>query len=383
MIYVRVPGQYIGGMKLCHVSDSHLGAGDNHPRRAPSGLTVRQEDIIRSFSEAVDRIIEIKPDVCIHSGDIFHAVRPTNRIMAIAGQQLYRLAVEAGIPTVIIAGNHDAPKQPHIGAALEVFEQIDNLYVAARGEMVRFDIAGAAFFAVPHCLTTDSLKEQLARCIPDPEVSHNIMILHGVAAGMPEFSMADLGEQELPVDLMDRFDYTALGHFHNFCQVGSKAWYAGSTERLSQSERESPKGFVTVEFDPLAVELVEVATRPMVDLETINAEGKRGDQLAEVIRERLRAVDSSDKIVRIKVEGVSPETLKTLPADTLAELKQKAYALDIRFEKRKDEAAETLDRPALGQLDKSFQQYLETVDLSGFDRERLLKEALRYLSSTE
>jgi len=370
-------------MKLCHISDSHLGAGDNHPRRAASGLTVRQEDIIRSFIEAVDRIIEIRPDVCIHAGDLFHAVRPTNRIMAIAVEQLHRLASQHQIPTVIIAGNHDAPKQPHIGAALEVFEQIDNLYVAARGEMVRFTLAGSAFFALPHCLTTESLKQQLARCIPDTEVEYNVLIMHGVAAGMPEFSMADLGEQELPVEVMDRFDYTALGHFHNFCQVASKAWYAGSTERLSQSEREAAKGFLTVELSPLRVKLHEVTTRAMVDLETINAAGKRGDQLAEIIKERLEAIESSDKIVRVKVEGVSPETLKTLPAETLAELKQKAYALDIRFEKEKDDTAETLDRPAIGQLDKSFTQFLETVDLSGFDRDRLVREALKYLTAPE
>lgn len=370
-------------MKICHVSDSHLGAGDNHPRRAPSGLTVRQEDIIRSFAEAVDRIIEIKPDVCIHSGDLFHAVRPTNRIMAIAVEQLHRLASQSGIPTVIIAGNHDAPKQPHIGAALEVFEQIENLHVAARGEMVRFDLAGSAFFALPHCLTTQSLKEQLARCRPDPGVTHNILIMHGVAAGMPEFSMVDLGEQELPLEVMERFDYTALGHYHNYCQVAPRAWYAGSTERLSQSEREAAKGFLTVELDPLRVSLEEVTTRSMVDLETIDAAGKRGDQLAGIIRERLDQIGTADKIVRVKVEGVSPETLKTLPAGTLSELKQKAYALDIRFEKAKEDEAETLDRPALGQLDKSFTQFLETVDLTGFDKERLVREALKYLSTAD
>ncbi len=106
-------------MKICHFSDSHLGAGENHPKRGATGLTLRQEDIITSFIEAVDKIIAIKPDVCIHSGDLFDSVRPLNRIMAIAGQQLYRLAEEHGIPTVIISGNHDAPKQPHVGAAIE------------------------------------------------------------------------------------------------------------------------------------------------------------------------------------------------------------------------------------------------------------------------
>ncbi|MFQ6009334.1 MAG: exonuclease SbcCD subunit D, partial [Candidatus Zixiibacteriota bacterium] len=132
-------------MKLCHFSDSHLGAGESHPKRGESGLTLRQEDIISSFIEAVDKIIAIKPDVCIHSGDLFDSVRPLNRIMAIAGYQLHRLAEEHGIPTVIITGNHDAPKQPYIGAAIDVFKQIDNLYVAAGSGLALFEVKGAVF----------------------------------------------------------------------------------------------------------------------------------------------------------------------------------------------------------------------------------------------
>ncbi|MCP4546703.1 MAG: hypothetical protein GY835_09600, partial [bacterium] len=45
--------------------------------------------------------------------------------------------------------------------------------------------------------------------------------------------------------------------------------------------------------------------------------------------------------------------------------------------------AETLDRPAIGQLDKSFTEFLETADLTGFDRDRLVREALKYLTATE
>jgi len=58
-------------MKICHIADTHLGAGSNHPKRGTSGLTLRQEDILHSFVEAVDRIIQIRPDICIHSGDLF------------------------------------------------------------------------------------------------------------------------------------------------------------------------------------------------------------------------------------------------------------------------------------------------------------------------
>jgi len=371
-------------MKICHFSDSHLGAGATHPKRGESGLTLRQEDIINSFIEAVDKIISIKPDVCIHSGDLFDSVRPLNRIMAIAGQQLYRLAEEHGIPTIIITGNHDAPKQPHIGAAIEVFSQIDNLYMSAGSRQRVFEIEGSKFYALPHCLTTAIQAEQLAKCVPSLDAKYNILIAHGVAAGMPEFAMLDLGEQEIPLNAMDGFDYVALGHFHNFCKVAARAYYAGSTERLSQAERDAAKGFVEIELDPFRVTFHEVHCREMVDIQTINAAGKRGDQLAVILKEKIDRLDSSDKIVRVKVEGVTEETLTTMPTEVISALKQKSFALDISFERAKaDESSLPFGRSAIGRFDVGFIEFLETVDVRGFDRERLKREALKYLSSEE
>jgi len=333
-------------MKICHFSDSHLGAGSNQTRKGRTGLTQRQEDIINAFIEAVDRIIEIKPDICIHAGDLFDSVRPLNRIIAVAGEQLHRLAESHGIPTVIIAGNHDAPKQLHFGAALEIFKHIDNLYISSEGRLKIFNFdtgtisEKVSLFALPHCLTTEIQKEELKRCFPEHESKYNILVMHGVAAGMDEFSMADLGEQELPLDVMECFDYTALGHFHNYCRVGKNAYYAGSTERLSQAERDVKKGFIEVEMEPFEVRFHEVKTREMVDLPVIDAGGVRGDQLAALIKDRVEKLDSSDKIVRLKVQGVSEETLKTIPVNIITDLKQKSFSLNISFEKEKTENSE-------------------------------------------
>lgn len=371
-------------MKICHLADTHLGAGEGHTKRGESGLTLRQEDIINSFIEAVDKIIEIKPDICIHAGDIFHIVRPTNKIIAIAGEQLHRLAEVHKIPTVIISGNHDAPKQPHIGAAIQIFDHIENLYVSAGIGLKIFEIKGVKIFALPHCLTTKIQKEELTKCIPDSAFSYNVLIMHGVAAGMPEFSMADLGEQELPLDVMTRFDYTALGHFHNYCKVADRSYYAGSTERLSQSEREAEKGFIVVNLDDFKLRFEKVTSRQMVDIQPINASGKRGDHLAMIIKEQIEKLDSSDKIVRLKVEGVTEETLKTLPSDVITELKQKSFSLNITFEKeKKAEQDPKFGRAGIGKIDQGFLQFLDVVDLKGFDRERLKQEAMKYLAEEE
>ena len=369
-------------MKICHLSDSHLGAGGKHSHRGKSGLTLRQEDIIGSFVEAIDRIISIGPDLCIHAGDLFDNVRPLNRIIATAGRELHRLAEINSIPTVIIVGNHDAPSQPHVGAAIEIYEQIANLYVAAGNALRTFDIVNAKVTALPHSRTTSDFKEQLAVCKPDPDARCNILVVHGVAAGMPEFSMADLGEQEIPLDIIRRFDYAALGHYHNHNRVADRAYYSGSTERLSQAERTAAKGFIEVDLEPFKVTFHEVACREMVDIEPIDATGKRGDQLADIIREKLEEVGSSDKIVRVKVRGVSTETMKTIPANVIAELKQDSYDLQVQYERDEDEQSEIgFGRSAIGRLDSGFIEYLRMQNLEGFDRERLETEALKYLSS--
>ena len=371
-------------MRICHFSDSHLGYGQGHARRAPSGLTMRQEDIIQGFRVAVDQIIEIKPDLCIHSGDIFDGVRPLNSIMAITGELLFNLAETAGIPTVVIAGNHDAPKQPFVGSAIDVYRQIDNLYVASSGRREVFELLGGKVHAVPHCLTGEILQEELRKCRPDPAANFNILVLHGVVAGMPEFSMADLGEQEIPKESFEGFDYVALGHYHNYSQVAPRAFYAGATERTSQSERDAKKGLVQVDLDPFGVTFVEIPTRAMVDVPAIDVSGKRGDEIAVALKAYIEKVGGEDKVIRLTVSGASEEALKTIPSAVIADLKQRSYALDIRFEKDKTETETTqFGRSAIGRLDQSFLSFLDTVDLKGFDIDRLRKEGLKYLSAEE
>jgi len=44
-----------------------------------------------AFKQAVDRIIEIGPDVVIHFGDHFDTVRPTNKAVNVAFSQFGRL----------------------------------------------------------------------------------------------------------------------------------------------------------------------------------------------------------------------------------------------------------------------------------------------------
>ncbi|PWB76397.1 hypothetical protein C3F09_00050 [candidate division GN15 bacterium] len=384
MVLARSPATYIPAMRICHLSDSHLGAGEAYPRRDRSGLTLRQLDIINCFVEAVDRIVTLKPDLCIHSGDLFHAVRPSNRIMAIAGEQLHRLVEQHHIPTVLICGNHDAPKLTATGAAIEVYRNMRGLHIVSSPELAVIDMPGGRVLAVPHMHNAESFKAAIREAAQRRGDGFNILVTHGVAAGLPQFSMADLGEMEIPLELFEPFDYVALGHYHNFSKVAERVWYAGSTERLSMAEREAPKGFVSLNLEPFTLEFHEVSARPMVDLSTIDAAGLGVEDLLGAIERALSESRAAEKIVRLAVANVRDAVLRSIPVGALGELKQKAFALDLRFLRKPESAASRpFGRSGIGPLEEEFLTYLGATGLDAGERELFAEEGLRYLREEE
>ena len=85
-------------MKLLHTSDWHLGAKLGRHDRAPDHL------------EALKGLLEVaesaRPDLILHTGDLFDASRPPYEALQLGVRALGRLAKVA--PIVAIAGNHDS-----------------------------------------------------------------------------------------------------------------------------------------------------------------------------------------------------------------------------------------------------------------------------------
>lgn len=86
-------------MKLLHVSDWHLGRMTYLESRA------RDHDAVLAEMAAYAR--EHRPDLIIHTGDLFDMVRPAYTDMTRGITALQELAVVA--PTVVLCGNHDSP----------------------------------------------------------------------------------------------------------------------------------------------------------------------------------------------------------------------------------------------------------------------------------
>ena len=105
-------------MKIFHCADTHLGyrAYSRHvPEGEPdAGLNLREADVYAAWDRLIAAAIAAKPDVVIHAGDLFDRVRPSNRAIDRALEGLHRLS-QAGLPTIIVAGNHETPRLRETG----------------------------------------------------------------------------------------------------------------------------------------------------------------------------------------------------------------------------------------------------------------------------
>ncbi|OGC76002.1 MAG: hypothetical protein A2145_00860 [candidate division Zixibacteria bacterium RBG_16_40_9] len=370
-------------MKFVHISDTHLGASGFGRRISASGVNQREEDICNSFVWAIDNILELRPDFVLHSGDLFHSVRPSNRILTFAIKQFLKLS-QAGIKVVIISGNHDAPKQRALGSVLSVLEVFPNIYPVFKNKYETVVIDRVCIHAIPHCLTNDSFQQELAHIRLNSQIDFNILMLHGVVAGIKEFSMGEFAEQEIADSIFNLgFDYVALGHYHKYSQVRPNVFYAGSTERLSFNEIGQDKGFLEVDSKNGNINFHKVPCRDMLDLPEIEVADFEPNQVLEKIEKVLLAEKIKDKIVRLKIRNISEHTYNLLPFRRINELKAPAFHCDLRFERRETDHQVLALSTSIGRLNQEFVEFINSIPLEKLDRNKLLNLGLKYLSENK
>jgi exonuclease SbcD len=87
-------------MRLLHTADWHIG-------RITMGVS-RKPDLQSAVQEVITIAREDKPDLIIHAGDLFDAIRPGWEDLQWGVDALRELAAIA--PTVVLCGNHDSPQ---------------------------------------------------------------------------------------------------------------------------------------------------------------------------------------------------------------------------------------------------------------------------------
>jgi len=267
-------------MRLVHMSDTHLGWRSLH-RVDDSGRNQRECDVYDAFDRAVNKAIELAPDVVIHSGDLFDGYHPSSAALKVCLDGLGRLR-DAGIPFVVIAGNHSTPRvaaAEHVFSVLGSFDR-DGLIHAVFAKPARVRIGDLSVLAVPHVNDDAAVRDALAAAAPDSDAEYNVLVAHVGLDGLGHVGGSEAGSVTLSgetLEAADAFDYVALGHLHRFQDVRDNIAYSGSLERLSWADDpEGRKGVLEVDLaagftSASFVTFHEIAVRRHVLLPAIDA----------------------------------------------------------------------------------------------------------------
>ncbi len=368
-------------MRIVHVADTHLGYSAY--RRvcdddcAFKGLNQREVDTYLSFQAFVDRVLELRPDAVLHSGDLFDTVRPSNRALAFALEQLVRLS-EADIPVVIIAGNHSTPRIRETGSAFRLFEHLPNIHPVYKGAYERITIGDLTVHAVPHA-DGEAFKGMLPSLTRCGETSYEIGMLHAGVVGFKEFRMNEFNEQIVDsCYLRDDLDYIAMGHYHGNQDVAANTAYSGSIERFSFAEAGQKKGFLCVDLETRKRKLVELPARPMLDLPAIDGRHLDPASLMAEIEARLDR-DLDGKIVRLKVRDLPRTTYEALDFRRIRDLAAGAMHFEPRFEIDRENVSIQAGAATINSLEQEFVSFLERYPVEGVNKDALRAQGLEYL----
>src|SRR5258705_5003587 len=217
-------------MRLVHLADIHLGFRQ-YQRQTPTGINQREADVAISLRRVIDKVIELKPDLVLIAGDVFHAVRRSNPAILHALHQFSRLTQMLPNATVVmVAGNHDTPRMAETRCILPLFAPLGINVVEGEAKRIPFHEHDLSILAVPDMGKAPPFE-------PDPSAKYNILLLHGEIEGVLPRSGRELDRRPMGITQKElgaeHWDYVALGHYHVYRQVEPNAFYSGSLDYTS------------------------------------------------------------------------------------------------------------------------------------------------------
>jgi exonuclease SbcD len=368
-------------MKLIHIADTHLGLAAFNRLDPESGMNLREKQVYDNFLAAVDVIIKEKPDVLVHAGDLFDTVKPKTKAYTTVLEALERLHV-AGIPLVVIAGNHSMVKTRYTTSPFAVLDYHHSRITAAyKFRYENVEIGDTVFHLIPNMLRPEDYRTAYDE-IELTNGHNNVLVTHGLATAIRDKRLATVAEHELDSTILsDRFDYIALGHYHRQTQITDNAWYSGSTEYLTYGEIADEKGGLLVDPGRHTVKHLDLPKTPMIDLGTIKCQGVHpGDITEKIIARVARQNVLQQAMAQVTLDGLSREHGKGIDTKDLAGIREEL--LDLKIRTRPEEE----DRPVPLQQDirmidylQEFSAYLEKQQFSQRQKEFIGKCGLEVL----
>lgn len=267
-------------MRFLHTSDWHLG-------RTLHGAPMLAHQ--RTFLNwLIETAVNRRADAVLVAGDVYDRAVPPTDAVALLDDALAGFAA-AGVPVVLISGNHDSAVRLGFGSTLARHAGI-HLCTGLSALTEPVVINGVGVYGIPYLLPDAVLGEL------DAERSHAavlsaamsrvradagargldrvVVLAHAfVTGGAESESERDIrvgGIGDVPAAVFAGVDYAALGHLHGPQRVAANARYAGSPLPYSFSERAHKKSVALVDLaadGAVSVELLPTPVpRPMAEV---------------------------------------------------------------------------------------------------------------------
>ena len=330
----------MNALRILHFADAHIDMANFGRHDPETGLPIRVMDFLESLDEIVDTAIEEKVDLVIFAGDAYKDRNPQPTFQREWGRRIMRLS-NAGIPTVLLVGNHDLSPSISRAHALEEFATLEVPHVRVLEDpvmlgpneleglplqllaipwltrskmMARWDMQGKSVDEISTELEgrlTDLIADYLRDADPNlPIVLTAHASVQGAVYGGERTVMLG-GDLVLSGSLVKnpRFSYVALGHIHKKQDLNEGSQppvvYPGSIERVDFGEAQDDKWFVIVEIEQGKDTQLDWRKlkniRSFIDLRPIKLSA--GDDVNKILQDALPAKEQmKDAILRLRVE---------------------------------------------------------------------------------
>ncbi len=271
-------------IKLLHFADAHIDIAAHGRHDAESGLPVRVLDFLKALDTIIDAAINEKVDLVIFAGDAYKDRSPAPTFQREWGRRIMRLS-NAGIPTLLLVGNHDISPASGRATTLQEFDtlEVPHVHVIARPEFLKPEdlnglpvqvigmpwvyrsglMAARELSGVKQNAINEELENNITHILNtwmgelDPNLPA-ILTAHGSVQGAlygNERTVMLGKDLVLPGALVKdpRLDYVALGHIHKAQDVNEGSQppvvYPGSIERVDFGEVADDKYYVIAKIE--------------------------------------------------------------------------------------------------------------------------------------
>lgn len=356
----------MNSIRVLHFGDLHIGM-ENYGQIDPeTGVNGRVMDFLRRLSELVEYALQNEVDLVLFCGDAYKTREPSATHQRELARRIKRLT-GAGVPVVLLVGNHDLPSQEKRATSVDIYHALDvpNVVVANRDKLHRLTTRRGEEIqvaTVPYPIRQRLLEREEYRGktiaeldkVVEQLVTENIQALAAqvdptvpaILAGHFSVSEAEYGSERsvmlgrdvvvLKGVLADTaWDYVALGHIHRHQEINGgqppPIVYSGSLERIDFGEEKEPKGFVVADVRRGACEwrFQPVAARRFV---TIDADVRAESAPLEALLGAIGRHDVKDTVVRVRVKALPEQEGLLRDADIRKALKDAYFVAGISKE---------------------------------------------------